>query len=112
MTDLNLIKGAPTIDRHIDLIKQQLDVLFNSTPGDLHGDTSFGTTYEYYLYDLKLSAEQIEGRALEDIRSLQLFGYTPTVHASLYMGSERDILLIEIQLSREDGDYKINYKIV
>ena len=111
MQDFNISPGPPAIEEDLSLIKQQLDILFDCTPGDLHGDTSFGTSYEYLLYDLRITAEQLEQRAWDDVCSINLRGYTPTVKAYLLQGSQRDIAIIDIQLKRSDGNYRITYKI-
>jgi len=62
MIDFSLYKktGTATINDEIDLLLQQVDMIFNTTPTEVLGDNEFGTEYDRYLYDLKMSAENIK----------------------------------------------------
>lgn len=112
MIDFNLTNTSGTINRDIDLLKQQIDMLFDTNPGDVLGDETFGTRYDEYLYDLQLSNEGLKQEVLADLRSLELFDFTPTVNVYLLEGTERDIALINIVLSRGGVNIEKNYKIV
>lgn len=108
--DFNLIEG-PYIKYDPDYILQQVDVLFDCTPGQLAGDSVWGTDYEYMLYDLKLSAEDIEKAIKEDLGQLDLRGWSYKVSASLYHGTEQDIALVEIELDNGEHIRRKTYKI-
>lgn len=111
MIDFNLYKGSPINNKDISLLIQQIDILFDTIPGEVLGDEDFGTQYDSYLYRLKLSAEEIERKVLSDLKSLDLFGYSPEVKAYLLQGTERDIVLVKIELYRENEYYEKIYKI-
>ena len=112
MIDFNLDKDKPIKNNDIDLILQQIDILFDTTPTEVFGDEYYGTTYDKYLYQLKISNDGLKHEVLSDICSLQLFGFTPTVEVYLLMGTEQDIALIDITLKRYNETYNKTYKIV
>ena len=110
MVDFSIDSGVVK-NRDIDLILQQIDILFDTTPKEVFGEVDFGTNYDSYLYRLKLSNESIKDRVLSDLNSLQLFNFIPSVEVHLLQGTEQDIALIEIVLTRESETYNRVYKI-
>ena len=52
MNDFNLNNGRGALNDDIDLILQQIDILFDTNPREVFGNESFGTTYDKYLYQL------------------------------------------------------------
>ena len=100
MIDFNLKPGQPTINDDIDCLRQQIDILFDTTPGDLFGDIEYGTDYEKLLYELKLSADQLSSKMSQDLSKLDLLGFRYHVESRLMQGTERDIALIEVDLQR------------
>lgn len=111
MVDFNLNEGEPTINDDVACLIQQIDILFDSTPGDLIGDLGYGTDYERFLYELKISPQALEERMLEDLYSLDLLGFDPTVNIYLMQGTERDIVVIDVNLKRNSENYSKTYKI-
>lgn len=111
MVDFNLSEGDPTINDDISCLIQQIDILFDTTPGDLIGDIEFGTDYEHHLYDLKLGPDTLREHMLDDLRRLDLLGFTPDVNVYLMQGTERDIAVIDVQLRRNMEHYSKTYKI-
>lgn len=111
MIDFNLNEGDPTINDDVACLIQQIDILFDTTPGDLIGDIEYGTDYEKYLYDLKLNAETLQEQMLQDLYSLDLLGFVPDVKVYLMQGSERDIAVIDVHLRRDSENYSKTYKI-
>lgn len=111
MIDLSLDKEKGFLNNDIALIKQQIDILFDTNKGEVLGDDDFGTQYDKYLYNLKISNEGLKSEVLSDLNSLELFGYTPTVEVYLLQGTEQDIALINIRLSKDGTTYEKTYKI-
>lgn len=111
MIDLSLDKENGFLNNDIALIKQQIDILFDTNKGEVLGDDGFGTQYDKYLYNLKISNEGLKSEVLSDLNSLELFGYTPTVEVYLLQGTEQDIALINIRLSKDGTTYEKTYKI-
>lgn len=85
----------------IDILRQEIDILFDSTPGDLLGDLDYGTDYQRFLYDLHMSPAQLEQAMMQDLMSLDLRGYTPQVQAYFLQGTQRDIAVIQVDLYKD-----------
>lgn len=111
MIDFNLNKGYPTKNNDIELLLQQIDILFDTKPKSVLGDWNYGTSYENYLYKLDLSAEDIKNIVLGDISSLDLLGYNPNVEVYILQGTENDIILVDITLTGKGESYNRTYKI-
>lgn len=112
MVDFNLNAGSVVKNRDVELILQQIDLLFDTHPREVFGDEHFGTKYDEYLYKLNVSADIIKQAVLSDLYSLELFEFKPEVEVYLLQGTERDIILIDINLTRENESYNRSYKIV
>lgn len=111
MIDFSLDEKKAVLNNDIDLIKQQIDILFDTDNMEVLGDREFGTHYEEFLYDLKMSADSIAYTITSDLRKLTLFGFTPEVKVDLYQGTENDIILVRIDLKRDFESYDMTIKI-
>lgn len=111
MIDFNLNKGLPIQNDDISLILQQIDILFDTKPKEILGFENYGTKYDTYLYNLKISNDALKHEVLSDIQSLDLLGFEPKVEVHLLQGTEQDIALIEILLKRNEEQYQQIYKI-
>lgn len=111
MVDFNLYKGDVSINDEVELIKQQIDILFDTTPGEVLGDISFGTRYSDFLYNLQLSNEDIKNTISRDLNSLELFGFSYDIDINIFMGSENDIILVKISFYKDDYYFDQNFKI-
>lgn len=111
MIDFNLAEGAPTKNNDIELIMQQIDMLFDTYPGEVFGDETYGTKYDHYLYKLNASPISLQSLVTRDLNSLELFGFKPKVEVLMFQGTERDIILINIELKRDFETYNKSYKI-
>jgi hypothetical protein len=111
MVDFSLDKNVAVKNGDVDLIMQQIDMLFDTTPREVLGHEDYGSDYDKFLYDLKLSATAIEQVVLSDLRSLQLFNFTPSVKVYILQGTENDIILVNITLTRQGESYNKSYKI-
>lgn len=112
MIDFSLSSNKScTVSDDILLIIQQIDILFDTDPNEVLGSEYFGTQYDRYLHNLKLSNENLKYAVLSDLNSLELFGYTPNVDVILLRGTAQDIALVNIKLSKDDTVYEKTYKI-
>lgn len=115
MQDFNLAPDEnfhnPVISRDDEFLHQQIDILFETTPGDLQGDSDFGTTYDELLYEQHLSTSQLERTMKSDLGLLDLRGFSVDVMATILPGTVRDIALIEVDLNRNNYSTKKVYKI-
>ena len=110
MIDFDL-KGAPILNNDISLVLQQIDILFDTIPTEVLGDVNYGTKYHKFLFDLNISNEYIKHTVLSDLNSLELLGFAPNVEVHLLQGTEHDIVLVEIELVRDEEYYQKVYKI-
>lgn len=111
MIDFNIDKGNPAKKSDVEMILQQIDILFDTTPREVFGFEDYGTEYDRYLYNLQISAENLKQVVMSDINSLQLFGFTPNVDVYLLQGTAQDIAVIDISLTRYDEKHRKIYKI-
>ena len=111
MLDFSIDKNTTLIKSDIDFVIQQTDLLFSTYPGEVFGDTKYGTDYERYLYNLKVTNSGLKSRILSDMNSLDLRGYNYDVEVYFLEGSERDIAMININLYKDNQTYNRIYKI-
>lgn len=111
MIDFNINNNSVLVSDDVKLLLQQIDILFDTTPREVFGYEEYGTKYDYYLYDLQLTSDGLKSAVESDINSLNLLGFTPTVEVILLQGTEQDIAVINITLTRDDETYFKNYKI-
>lgn len=111
MIDFDLNNDSVIVSDDVSLILQQVDLLFDTKPKEVLNANDFGTQYEKYLYRLNISNESLKHIILSDIKSLELFGFEPDVNVHLLQGTEQDIALVEINLTRDDENYQKIYKI-
>lgn len=111
MTDFSIGNDRAAINRDLDVVLQQIDILFDTVPGEVFGQESYGTDYERFLWDLQISSNAIQTQILSDIRSLNLMGFVPQVDVLLMQGTERDIIIVDIFLRRSGYTFEKTYKI-
>lgn len=113
MVDFCMYKanGLSTLNQEVDLILQQVDLLFDTTPTEVLGDEYFGTKYDEYLYDVRLSANNLKSIVMSDLANLNLMGWNYDVEVHLLKGSERDIAIINISFYKGIETIQKTYKI-
>ena len=52
MIDFCASEDEVVLDSELDLIIQQIDMLFSTTPMDVIGCPNYGSAYEKFIYDL------------------------------------------------------------
>lgn len=114
MIDFNLSNkytDDPIISNDLLYVSQQIDLLFSTTPNDVLGDEYFGTNYDQYVYSINFSNDGLKEQVKADLDTLDLCGISPTVTIELLAGSERDIVLIEIELDKNNPGLTKTYVI-
>ena len=113
MVDFSLYKlgGNSTINYEVDLLLQQVDILFDTTPTEVLGQDQFGTQYDKYLYDTKLSASNLKTIIEQDISTINLMGWNYDVEVHLLQGTEQDIAVIKIMFYKGIESVQKIYKI-
>lgn len=112
MIDFNLTDDdRPTISTDLECLVQQIDIYFDTTPGQLIGDMFYGTEYDRFLHELKFDAPAIQDKMEQDLLSLDLMGFTPYVKVYLLQGTEQDIALVQVDLVKSGRSFSKTYKI-
>ena len=112
MIDLNYTTSSTTLHTDLDLVLQQLDMFLNTDKKEVLGDPDYGNDYDTLLYEMDYTNTQIERYIYSTITSaIDLMGFEMGVHVTLCQGTERDIMLVEIDLRRDDIDYAYTFKI-
>lgn len=104
----NKMTDAPIVNNNLMYVLQQIDLLFNTGVDDVLGD-SYGSNYDRYLYNLEVSNAMLETKILNDLYSLDLMGFKPSVVVKITEGTVRDIAFIEITLSGDYNEYNKTY---
>lgn len=110
MVDFNLndkLSDEIVLGQDLQLLLQQVDLLFGTEPMDVLGDVNYGTCYDRYVYSVGISNRAIESKIMRDLRQLELFGFEPSVEVTLLEGTTRDIALIDITFT---GEYESTNK--
>jgi hypothetical protein len=103
--------GKPTLNYEVDLLLQQVDILFDTTPTEVLGDEDFGTNYDKHLYNTKLSASNLKAIVEQDLMKLNLMGWSFDVEVHLLQGTEQDIAIIQITFTKGVEAVQKTYKI-
>jgi hypothetical protein len=116
MIDINIGNGYNSTEKDIlsndvELLIQQVDMLFGTDKNSVLGDLEYGTNYDKYLYTTGISNAAMESKILSDLNTLNLFGFKPSVNVILLEGTARDIALIDITLTGEYETYNKTYRI-
>lgn len=103
---------APYLEHDVDLVIQQIDMLFDTENGEVLGDHGYGSDFYKFLYELKVSASYIQGYVTSRITSsVDLMGFTLSVNVTIHEGTENDIILIYIDLTKEGEVWEKIYNI-
>lgn len=111
MQDFAISSNNVVVTRDIDLVLQQIDILFDTTPNEVLGEEDFGSRYDRFLYDLSVTNEGIRSQVMADLNTLDLRGFQYTVEVYLLQGTEQDIALVKIDLTRESETAQRIYRI-
>ena len=109
--DFNINQGKSMITNDAELLLQQIDILFDTTPREVLGSPEFGSEYDRYLYDMHVTGDSLKEKILSDLAGLDLQGFIPSVDVYMFQGTERDIALIDIMLTKDYNTYRKTYKI-
>ena len=109
---LNTKGGKSSIKSERDLIVQQVDILFDTTPTEVLGFDGFGTEYDKQLYNTRLSAGNLKNIIESDLAMLNLFGWQHRTNVYLMKGTERDIVVIDIKFRKGEQTLQKTYNIV
>ena len=107
----NKLTDDIVVSNNLIMVLQQIDLLFDTNKNDVLGDDVFGTNYDRFLYTLGMTNAALENRILDDLYTLDLCGFTPSVSVKIVEGTERDIAFIDITLTGNYETYNKTYMI-
>lgn len=111
MKDFCVDLKAVTISDEIDLLIQQIDMVFDTNPTEVFGE-EFGSEFYNLLWDLKVSNKEVSEYTKSVIYSnVNLIGWDLNVETEFLQGSINDIMLVKIQLSKYDEVFEKIYRI-
>lgn len=94
-----------------DVLLQQIDMLFDTTPDEVLGE-EYGTHFYDFLWDMTVSANDISEYTKSVIyRHVNLMGWKLDVETNLFQGTQNDIILITIKLSKYDTIIEKTYRV-
>lgn len=114
MIDFCLNETGTLLRNDIDLVLQQIDMLFDTEPNEVIGEKTYGCDLTKYVWDPLIGANTISSKVKSIIEGqCDLRGYTVDVNTYILDGTRNDIILVQITLSKAGGDgtYKKTYKI-
>ncbi len=94
-----------------DVLVQQIDMLFDTTPDEVIGE-EYGTQFYDFLWDMTASANDISDYTKSVIyKNVNLMGWKVDVDTQLLQGTQNDIILITVKLSKYDTSFEKTYKV-
>lgn len=112
MVDFCNTTDAPVLNYELDLILQQIDMLFDTSKKEVLGELTYGTDFDKFLYQLNFSNYQIQQYIYNAIiGNIYTFDYQIEVEVKLLDGTERDIILVIINISKDGQIYEQKYRI-
>ena len=103
MKDL-AIDSRMFLDDEIDLAIQEIDLIMNTMPTELIGDTGFGVELEPFLWTLTPTTTELQNYITDKINTFGFYcrKYIINVKCTFMKGEYRSIYLVEITLNNED----------
>lgn len=111
-TDFSLDEDKKIISSdRFDFILQEISILFDTNPGEVLGDNTFGSNFEEFIWNLKISNTQISEYVKSIIMNQTLTGwyFDIDVDTNILYGTEHDIILVTISI--RDPEYDVTQKI-
>lgn len=112
MIDFCLTTDAPILEHDVDMVLQQIDMLFDTDYHDVLGDDVYGSDYRKFLYDITLSNAAVREYTYNNImENVDLMGYSLDVEVNIMLGELNDIILVTVSLSKAGSAYEKTYNI-
>lgn len=106
MKDL-AIDSRVFLDDELDCAIQEIDMILNTSPTELIGDTQFGVELEPFLWTLTPTTTELKQYIQNKINAYSFYckKYLVNVDCQFMRGTLRTIYLVTITLSRNDKVY-------
>lgn len=111
MKDFCLTDNHVFLVEECDLLVQQIDMLFDTTPNEVLGE-EYGTNFYDFLWDLSATANDVTEYTKSVIyKNVNLMDWSLEVETNLLQGTQNDIILITIHLSKYNYEFEKTYKV-
>jgi len=112
MIDFCATEDEIQLTEEVDLILQQIDMLFSTTPTDVIGEPKYGSEYETFIWDLSYPTSVIKEYAENQLaQNVEFFGNSYSVNVSILKGEFNDIILLEVNVYVNGQQYQKIYKV-
>ena len=112
MIDFCDTTDAVILDQDVDLIMQQIEILFDTRNGDVLGEYDYGTRFDTYLFNPNIGNQTIADEVTNYIsRNVELFGWVVSVDVEFLLGIQNDIMLLKVTFSKNTDSYSKVYKV-
>lgn len=112
MIDLSLDTDTVVKTTDLDNVIQQIEMLFDTSPFEVIGEPNYGSDFEKFLWNLNSSNYDIENYISSKIQNeVELLGFSVEVSVGIMEGTENDIILADITISRDGNSYAKTYRI-
>lgn len=112
MIDFCSVQGAVVLDNEVDLIIQQIEMLFDTRPGEVLGQYDFGVSFDTYLFNPNIGSHMVENEVTNYITSnVELFGWSVDVKVEFLVGTQHDIMIMQVSFHKNTDVYTKLYKV-
>lgn len=112
MIDFSYQEDIPVISNPLDLVLEQLDMLLDTSYGDVLGASGYGNDFDTFLYEMNQSNFSIQSHIENVIRkNVNLHGCSLSINVNLFAGIQRDIILVQIMIAYSGSSYIRTFKI-
>ena len=101
MIDFCSTLDAVVLDQDVDLIIQQIEMLFDTRCGDVLGAYDFGTRFDTYLFNPNIGNQTVENEVTRYIEH----------NVEFLAGTQHDIMLLKVTFSKETESYSKIYRV-
>lgn len=111
MVDINLYSDGQdfVINKDEEIIKQQIDILFDTKFRELLGQANYGNNFETFLYNMNISNDAIAYHIENELVNINLFGYEPEVSVNILEGTLNDIIIVKVDFRRKGQYFEKTY---
>jgi len=112
MIDFCNTQDAVVLEQDVDLIMQQIEILFDTRPGEVIGENTFGTKLDTYLFNPNIGNSMVETELTDYIRqNVELFDWDINVSVDFLVGTQHDIMLLKVSFYKNGEIYTKQYKV-
>ena len=99
-------------DKSGELVIQQIDIFLDTDKGEVLGDLDYGSDYDKFLYELNVGNEYVRDYVMNSLqKNIDFFDWELEVEVQFMMGEKNDIILIGIEISKNNEAYSKVYRI-